>query len=131
MPRRPRPARQDTDEPQESAPPESRYRVEHYGESRNFAVYERKNLIAVTLYLKGANEITARLEERDLRIADLERQLVAVPQTPVSPALPSAEPTPAPTWSPPQQLALLAAEVMPTYRTTSPRRRPAHAPRRS
>lgn len=130
MPRRAKNSEKATDEPPPSAPPESPYRVEHDGKSRNFAAYERENLIAVTLYRKGAQEITARLEERDRRIADLENQLAAV-SPPVSPTLPSAEPPLAPAWSPPQQLGLLAAEDMQAYRTTSPRRSPAHALRRS
>src|SRR6516225_11951469 len=103
---------------------QSRYRVDHYGKSRNFAAYERHTLIAVTLYRKGAAEITARLEEKDRRIAALESQLATISEAQVSPALPSAEPVPAPLWTPPKQLALIAAEDMPTYRITSPRRRP-------
>ena len=105
-----------TDQP-ERAQPQSRYRVDHYGKSRNFAAYEGQTIIAVTLYRKGAAEITARLEEKDLRIAALESQLAAVSQS-------SAEPVPAPTWTPPRQLAFIAAEDMPAYRITSPHRRP-------
>jgi hypothetical protein len=96
--------RQATDEPPPPAPPESRYHVAHYGKSRNFAAYDRKNLIAVTLYRKGAAEITAQLEDKDRRIADLESQLAAVsPQTTAPPPPPSAEPVPAQAWRPPQQ----------------------------
>ena len=109
---------------------QSRYRVDHYGKSRNFAAYEGQTIIAVTLYRKGAAEITARLEEKDRTIAALESQLVAMSESQVFPALPSAEPVPAPTWTPPRQLALIAAEDMPTYRITSPRRRPARPKRR-
>jgi hypothetical protein len=115
-----------TDQP-ERAQPQSRYRVDHYGKSRNFAAYEGQTIIAVTLYRKGAAEITARLEEKDLRIAALESQLDAVSQ---SSAPPSAEPVPAPTWTPPRQLAFIAAEDMPAYRITSPARRPARPTRR-
>jgi len=75
----------------------------------------------VTLYRKGAAEITARLAEKDDRIAALESQLAAESQ---SAAPPSAEPVPAPTRTPPQQLAFIAAEDMPAYRITSPHRRP-------
>ena len=70
-------------QPQE--PP--RYRVDHYGKSRNFAAYEGQTIIAVTLYRKGAVEITKRLEEKDRHIAALESQLatqVAVPGIPCS-----------------------------------------------
>src|SRR2546423_7695586 len=98
-----------------------RYRIDHYGKSRNFAAYEGQTIIAVTLYRKGAAEITARLEEKDRRIAALENQLAAVSQSQGTPALPSAET--APPWTPPRQLAFIAAEDMPAYRITSPRRR--------
>ena len=109
---------------------QSRYRVDHYGKSRNFAAYEGQTIIAVTLYRKGAAEITARLEEKDRSIAALESQLAAVSQSQVFPALPSAEEVPAPIWTPPRQLDLIAAEDMSAYRRTSPRRRPAAAKRR-
>ena len=120
-----------TNQPERPQPQEqSRYRVDHYGKSRNFAAYEGQTIIAVTLYRKGAAEITARLEEKDRTIAALESQLAAVSQSQIFPALPSAEPVTAPTWTPPRQLALIAAEDMPTYRITSPRRRPARPKRR-
>jgi hypothetical protein len=109
----------------ERVQPQSRYRVDHYGKSRNFAAYEGQTIIAVTLYRKGAAEITARLAEKDRRIAALESQLATMSQSQVFPALSSAEPETAPTWTPPRQLALIAAEDMPAYRITSPRRRPA------
>src|SRR5215813_1240658 len=97
MPQRPRPARQRHDEPQQPTPPESRYRVEHYGKTRNFAAYEGQTLIAVTLYRKGAEEVTKRLTEKDRTIAELESQLAAMrQQITAPPALPSAEPEPAP-----------------------------------
>jgi hypothetical protein len=117
-------------QPERAEPQEQhRYRVDHYGKSRNFAAYEGQTIIAVTLYRKGAAEITARLEEKDRTIAALESQLAALSQSQVFPPS-SAEPVPAPTWTPPRQLTLIAAEDMPTYRITSPRRRPAHPKRR-
>ena len=118
-----------TDQP-ERAQPQSRYRVDHYGKSRNFAAYEGQTIIAVTLYRKGAAEITTRLAEKDRRIAALESQLAAVSQSQVSPVLPAAEDVPSPIWTPPRQLALIAAEDMLAYRTTSPHRRPAPTKRR-
>jgi hypothetical protein len=42
----------------------------------------------------------------------------------------STEPVLAPPWTPPRQLALIAAEDMPTYRITSPRRRLERSKRR-
>ena len=114
-------------QPERAQPQEQhRYRVDHYGKSRNFAAYEGQTIIAVTLYRKGAAEITARLADKDRTIAALESQLAALSQSQeVFPAQPSAEPVPAPTWTPPRQLAFIAAEDMPAYRITSPRRRPA------
>ena len=121
-----------THHPERAQPHEPpRYRVDHYGKGgRNFAAYEGQTIIAVTLYRKGAAEITARLAEKDRSIAALESQLAAVSQSQVFPALPSVEPGTAPTWTPPRQLDLIAAEDMPAYRTTSPRRRPAPTKRR-
>ena len=120
-----------TNQPERAQPQEQhRYRVEHYGKSRNFAAYEGQTIIAVTLYRKGAAEITARLEEKDRSIAALESQLATMSESQVSSASPSAEPVPAPTWTPPRQLAFIAAEDMPTYRITSPRRKPARPKRR-
>src|ERR671933_1622377 len=99
-----------TNQPEEAQPQEPhRYRVDHYGKSRNFAAYEGPTIIAVTLYRKGAAEITARLEEKDRRIAALESQLAALSPSQVYPAPSSAEPEPAPPWTPPQQLAFIAA----------------------
>ena len=118
-----------TDQP-EPAQPQSRYRVDHYGKSRNFAAYEGQTIIAVTLYRKGAAEIIARLEEKDGRIAALESQLATKSESQVFPGPSSAELGPPPPWTPPRQLALIAAEAMPTYRITSPRRRPARSKRR-
>ena len=100
-----------TNQPERAQPQEQhRYRVDHYGTSRNFAAYEGQTIIAVTLYRKGAAEITTRLEEKDRRIAALESELAALAQSQVSPVPSSAEP--APPWTPPRQLALIAAEDM-------------------
>jgi len=115
-----------TNQPERAQPQEPhRYRVDHYGKSRNFAAYEGQTIIAVTLYRKGAVEITARLEEKDRIIAALESQLAAVSQSQVSPCPTLCEPVTAPTWTPPRQLAFIAAEDMPAYRITSPQRRSA------
>ncbi len=55
--------------PANSTPP-GRYHIEHYGKSRNFALYEGKNLLAVTLYKKGAETVQGELEARDTVIAE-------------------------------------------------------------
>ncbi len=39
---------------------QDQYRIEHYG-SRFFAVYEKDQLVAVTVYRKGAREVVRRL----------------------------------------------------------------------
>ena len=58
-----------THQPERAEPQEQhRYRVDHYGKSRNFAAYEGQTIIAVTLYRKGAAEIMARLEDNWLRV---------------------------------------------------------------
>ncbi len=123
--------RQRAAEPPQDAPPESRYHIEHYGKSRYFAVYEGKDLLALTVYRKGAAAITARLEEQERAIAALQDQLAAIPQAPAPAPSPVAEPISAPAaWQPPKQLPLIAAEALAPYRVTSPRRRPAPMPRR-
>ena len=120
-----------THQPERAQPHEQhRYRVDHYGKSRNFAAYEGSTIIAVTLYRKGAAEIMARLAEKDRRIAALESQRATMAESQVFPGSSSADPVPAPTWTPPRQLALIASEDMPAYRITSPRRRPARPKRR-
>ena len=97
-----------TNQPEQAQPQEPhRYRVDHYGKSRNFAAYEGSTIIAVTLYRKGAAEITARLADKDRTIAALESQLAAMSQSQVFPAQPSAEPVTAPPWTPPRQLDLI------------------------
>ena len=51
-------AKNHTRQPELAQPQEPhRYRVDHYGKSRNFAAYEGQTIIAVTLYRKGAAEI--------------------------------------------------------------------------
>jgi hypothetical protein len=120
-----------TNQPERAHPQEQhRYRVDHYGTSRNFAAYEGQTIIAVTLYRKGAAEIIAQLAEKDARIAALESQLATRSESQVFPSPSSPEPVPTPPWTLPRQLALIAAEDMPTYRITSPRRRPARSKRR-
>lgn len=150
MPKRSKHSQQGTDEPPPTAPPVSQYHTEHYGKSRHFAAYAGQALIAVTLYRKGAEAITARLEEKDRAIAALQGQLAeqkariaaltqagaaAPPQAP-----PVAANDNAPVWRPPRQLPLIAEDLT-AYRITSPRRplrcgadaasRPAPTPRRS
>ena len=75
-----------TRQPEHTQPQgESRYRVTHYGKSRHFAAYEGHTLIAVTLYRKGAAEITMRLAEKDRSIAALESQLATMAESQVFP----------------------------------------------
>jgi hypothetical protein len=37
-------------------------RIEHYGKSRYWAVYDGKELVVVTLYKRGAQEVLRRLQ---------------------------------------------------------------------
>jgi hypothetical protein len=54
-----------TNQPERAQPQEPhRYRVDHYGKSRNFAAYEGHTIIAVTLYRKGAAEISHGLKRK-------------------------------------------------------------------
>ena len=65
--------------------PAGRYHVARYGNSRNFALYERKNLLAVTLYKKGAETVQHALEARDTVIAEQAariEQLIAAAKPP-------------------------------------------------
>jgi hypothetical protein len=55
--------------PANSTPP-GRYHVTHYGNSRNFALYEHGKLLAVTVYKKGASTVQGELEARDTVIAE-------------------------------------------------------------
>ena len=114
--------------PQPTAPADRRYRVDHYPHSRFWAVYEGADLVAVTVYRKGAKTITARLEEKDRRIAALERQLAVMTATQSPLPSPAAEPVIATTPSTSPSPARLAAEDPAPYRTTSSHRRPALAP---
>jgi hypothetical protein len=72
-------------EPPQPAPAESRYHFDHYPYSRFWAVHEGKDLVAVTVYRKGAKEVTDRLEAQkrtleaqERTIAELKRQIAAL-----------------------------------------------------
>jgi hypothetical protein len=79
--------------PANSTPP-GRYQVEHYGKSRNFALYEGKNLLAVTLYKKGAETVQHALEARDTLIAE---QAARIEQLMAAATPPGQQAAPAPT----------------------------------
>ena len=79
--------------PANSTPP-SRYHVAHYGKSRNFALYEGKNLLAVTLYKKGAEMVQHALEARDTLIAE---QAARIEQLIAAATPPGPHSAPAPT----------------------------------
>jgi hypothetical protein len=64
--------------------------VSRYHSSRNFALYDGEDFVAMTVYRKGAEAIRERLEADAQVIANLQRQI--------------------------------AAEHMPAYRVTAPRR---------
>jgi hypothetical protein len=79
--------------PADATPP-GRYHVAHYGKSRNFALYEGKNLLAVTLYKKGAETVQHALEARDTIIAE---QAARIEQLMVAATPPGEQAAPAPT----------------------------------
>jgi hypothetical protein len=66
--------------------PAGRYHVVHYGSSRNFALYENNNLLAVTMYKRGAEAVQHALEARDTVIAEqaarIEQLMAARPPGP-------------------------------------------------
>jgi hypothetical protein len=63
--------------------PAGRYHVTRYGKSRNFALYENNNLLAVTVYKRGAEAVQRALEARDTVIAEqaarIEQLIAAAP----------------------------------------------------
>lgn len=102
---------------------EARFHISRYHNSRYYELSDGKTLVVVAVYKKGAEAVKARLEAQAQTIADLQRQIDEL-KTLTPRFREQATDTP----RPPQQLPLLAAENMPTYRVTSPRR---PAPRRS
>jgi len=52
-------------------PASSRYRVERYPFSRYFALYDGEQLLAVTVYRKGAEAVRERLQAQEAQIAQL------------------------------------------------------------
>jgi hypothetical protein len=84
--------------------------------------YDGEDLVAVTVYRKGAEAIRERLEADAKTIEDLQHQVSEL-ATLTTRFREQATATP----RPPEQLPLLAAEDMAVYRITSPHR---PAPRR-
>jgi hypothetical protein len=52
-------------------------RIERYGKSRYWAVYDGKELVVVTLYKRGAQEVRRRLETRPLAATEAAAQAAA------------------------------------------------------
>jgi hypothetical protein len=80
--------------PADATPP-GRYQVARYGKGRNFALYEDNNLLAVTVYKRGAEAVQRALEARDTVIAEqaarIEQLIAAV--TPSGPEHAAPAPT--------------------------------------
>jgi hypothetical protein len=72
-----------------------RYHVAHYGKGRNFALYEDKNLLAVTVYKRGAEAVQRALEARDTVIAEQAARIeqLKAAATPPGPAHSAPAPT--------------------------------------
>ena|SRR5712691_9838051 len=49
----------------------SRYHVERYRDTRQFALYDGDELLAVTMYRKGAETVRDRLQALEARLAEL------------------------------------------------------------
>ena len=71
-----------------SAPASSHYRVARYPSSRFYALYDGDDLLAVTVYKKGAEAVRDRLQAQEASIAHLTQALHG--QGEVSPATPGA-----------------------------------------
>ena len=78
MPKRPQNP-QGTNELQ-PAPPARRYRIERYRRSRYWALYEGKELMALTVYKRGAKEVLTRLQARDQQLAEQEAPIATLTQ---------------------------------------------------
>jgi hypothetical protein len=65
------------------AMPSSRYYVERYGKSRNWALYEGEGnkLVTVAVYKKGAGNMQRELEARDATIAALAARIEQLTRT--------------------------------------------------
>ena len=53
-------------------------RIERYGNTRHWAVYDEQGLVVVTLYKRGAQEVRRRLEAQPLARAEAAAQAAAV-----------------------------------------------------
>ena len=69
MPKKETKERSEERSPPQVDAPDSRFRVEKYRKSRHFAVYDGEELLAVTVYKKGAEAIRQRLEEYETLLA--------------------------------------------------------------
>lgn len=66
--------------------PSGRYHVTRYGKGRNFALYDDKDLLAVTVYRKGAEALQRQLEARDAVIAEQAARIEQLTAAATSPA---------------------------------------------
>ena len=93
------------------APP-ARFQVARYG-GRHWALYDHGELVAVTLYKKGAVSVKHRLERQEAIIAEQQRQIETLKT--VTPLFRHKV-----AWRPAEQLPLIAAEALDTYRVMRP-----------
>jgi hypothetical protein len=56
-------------------PADSEFRIERYGRTRFWALYEGETLLAVTVYRRGAEKVRERLQTQEVRIAELTQAL--------------------------------------------------------
>ncbi len=54
--------------------PDGSYRVERYKRTRFFAIFDGEELLALTVYRRGANALRQKLEAQDKAIAELQQR---------------------------------------------------------
>jgi hypothetical protein len=100
--------------------PAGRYRLDHYRETRYWAVYEGDDLLAVTVYKRGARAVMERLQTLDQQLAEQQARLATLTAAGET-ALPSAAEAVPPGFQehvsrPTEQLSLFSFPARPACR---------------
>src|SRR5882762_9013069 len=80
--------------------PAGRYRLDHYRKTRFWAVHEGDDLLAVTVYKRGARAVVERLQTLDQQLAAQQARLAALASVGET-ALPRAAETVSPDFQKP------------------------------
>ena len=108
----------------ETPPPSGRYRGEHYGNTRHWALYDGGKLLGVMLYKKGTESIRGELEARDAVIAEQAARIEQLTRTANTPAAPEARRFQDRVWPETEgQLGFFTSEEKAKFRRRSPRGR--------